>query len=295
MFALVGLVVVLVAVVGGYLMEHGPVAVLLQPAELLIIGGAAVGTLLTANPLHIIKQIVANLTGMLKPARFSKESYLDTFRMCYELLNKARKDGLMGLETDIEEPEKSEIFKRYPRFLGDHHSRDFVCDTLRMAVLGGIDPFDMDQLMELDMEVAHQEATHPVAALATVADSLPGLGIVAAVLGVVITMSALGGPPELIGHKVASALVGTFLGILLCYGFVGPLASNIGKGIEEEHAYHQVLRVLILAFLKGNAPLQALEFGRRAVPARLRPGFNEMEKACKSVARAAATGAAPKA
>jgi chemotaxis protein MotA len=291
MFTIVGLVIVLIAVLGGYLLEKGPLAVLAQPAELLIIGGAALGTLLIANPMHIIKQIASGLSGLLKPLPFSKGSYLETFCMCYELLNKARKDGLMGLEGDVEEPEKSEIFKRYPRFLRDHHTRDFVCDTLRMAILGGVDPFDMDQLMELDMEVAHQEASHPVAALTIVADSLPGLGIVAAVLGVVITMSALGGPPELIGHKVASALVGTFLGVLLCYGFVGPLAANMGKGIEEERAYHQVLRVLILAFLKGNAPLQALEFGRRAVPVRLRPSFNEMEKACKSMARAASVKA----
>jgi chemotaxis protein MotA len=248
--------------------------------------------MLAANPMHIIKQAVSGLTGLLKPPAFSKASYLETFRMCYELLNKARKDGLMGLEGDIEEPDKSELFKRYPNFLKDHHTRDFVCDTLRMAVLGGVDPFDMDQLMEIDMEVAHQEASQPVAALNTVADSLPGLGIVAAVLGVVITMSALGGPPEEIGHKVAAALVGTFLGVLLCYGFVGPLAANLSKTVDEHRSYHQVLRVLILSFLKGNAPLQALEFGRRAVPARLRPSFGEMEKECKSLARAATAGKA---
>ncbi len=288
MFSLIGFLVVIVAVIGGYILEKGPLAVLVQPAELVIIGGAAVGALLAANPMHIILQIVAGLKGLLKPAAFSKESYLQTFRMCYELLNKARKDGLMGLEGDIEEPEKSEIFKRYPDFLKDHHTRDFICDTLRMAVLGGVDPFDMDQLMEIDMEVAHHEASQPVTALATMADSLPGLGIVAAVLGVVISMSALGGPPEEIGHKVAAALVGTFLGVLLCYGFVGPLAANLSKSVDEERAFHQVLRVLILAFLKGNAPLQALEFGRRAVPARLRPSFGEMEKECKNLARAAA-------
>ena len=145
--------------------------------------------------------------------------------MCYEILNKARKDGLLAIESDIEEPDKSAVFSKYPQFLKNHHTRDFVCDTLRMAVTGGIDPFDLDQMMDLDMEVSHRVDNAPIAALSTVADALPGLGIVAAVLGVVITMGALGGPPEEIGHKVAAALVGTFLGILLCYGLVGPLAQ----------------------------------------------------------------------
>jgi chemotaxis protein MotA len=207
--------------------------------------------------------------------------------MCYELLNKARKDGLLAIESDIEEPDKSTVFSKYPKFLKDHHTRDFVCDTLRMAVTGGIDPFDLDQMMDLDMEVAHQTENAPIAALSTVADSLPGLGIVAAVLGVVITMGALGGPPEEIGHKVAAALVGTFLGILLCYGLVGPLASSMTKRAEEEHAYMYVIRVVLISFIKGAAPIQALEFGRRAIPGHLRPGFNEMEKSCKSGAAAA--------
>ena len=147
----------------------------------------------------------------------------------YQFLNKVRKEGLLSVEMDVEKPEESAIFKNYPEFLNDHHARDFVCDTLRMAITGGVEPFDMDQMMELDMEVHHHEATQPVSALTTMADALPGLGIVAAVLGVVITMGALGGPPEEIGHKVAAALVGTFLGILLCYGVVGPLSSEHGQ------------------------------------------------------------------
>lgn len=292
MFVIIGILVVLGAVVGGYLMEHGHVAVLMQPAELVIIGGAAVGTVLIANPLHILKKIVSGVIGALKPSAFNKARYLETLKMCYELLNKARKEGLLALEADVETPDKSEIFKKYPAFLKDHHTRDFICDTLRMAITGGIDPFDLDQMMDIDMEVSHKEASQPVAALSTMADSLPGLGIVAAVLGVVITMGALGGPPEEIGHKVAAALVGTFLGILLCYGFVGPVASNMAKAAEEEHDYHQVLRVLLLSFIKGNAPIQALEFGRRAIPGRIRPGFTEMEKACKGSGAAAAAASA---
>jgi chemotaxis protein MotA len=288
MFILIGIVVVLGAVMGGYLMEHGNLKVLIQPAELLIIGGAGLGTVLIANPLHIIKQIVAGALGAFKGSPYTKARYLESLKLCYEMLNKARKEGLLALEADVEEPSKSQLFSKYPNFLKDHHTRDFVCDTLRMVITGGIDPFDLDQMMEGDMDVAHVEASLPVTALATMADSLPGLGIVAAVLGVVITMGALGGPPEEIGHKVAAALVGTFLGILLCYGFVGPVAQNMQKIADEEHAYHQVLRVVLLSFVKGTAPIQALEFARRAIPHRLRPSFAEMEKACKQGGSAAA-------
>jgi chemotaxis protein MotA len=178
----------------------------------------------------------------------------------------------------VEEPEKSPIFTKNPVFLKDHHIRDFVCDTMRMAVTGGIEPFDVDQMMEVDMDVHHHGETQPIAALSTMADSLPGLGIVAAVLGVVITMGALGGPPEEIGHKVAAALVGTFLGILLCYGLVGPVAANMAKAADEEHALYHVLRVVILAFLKGTSPIMAVEIGRRAIPGHVRPSFQEAEK-----------------
>lgn len=292
MFIIIGAVVVLGAIIGGYLMEHGQLGVLVQPAELLIIGGAALGTLLIANPLHVMKKIFAGVLAALKGSHFTKAFYLDTLRMFYELLNKARKEGLLAIESDIEEPDKSPVFKKYPNFLKDHHVRDFVCDTLRMAVTGGIDPFDLDQMMDLDMEVSHHDEGTPVASLTTVADSLPGLGIVAAVLGVCITMGAIGGPPEEIGHKVAAALVGTFLGILLCYGFVGPLASNMAKIADDEHAYIYVLRVVLISFIKGAAPIQAVEFGRRAIPGNVRPGFNEMEKSCKNAGSAAAGGGA---
>jgi chemotaxis protein MotA len=291
-FILIGIVVVFGSIIAGYLMEHGNLHVLLQPAELLIIGGAAIGTLLIANPLHVIKKIVGGVLAALKGSKINKAFYLESLKMCYELLNKARKDGLLAIESDIEEPDKSSIFSKYPKFLANHHMRDFVCDTLRMAVTGGIDPFDLDQMMDLDMEVSHRESNAPIAALSTVADSLPGLGIVAAVLGVVVTMGALGGPPEEIGHKVAAALVGTFLGILLCYGLVGPLAANMLKMAEEEHAYVYVIRVILISSVKGVAPIQALEFGRRAIPANLRPGFNEMEKFLKGGGAAEAAPAA---
>jgi chemotaxis protein MotA len=292
MFAIIGLVVVFGSIIGGFLMEKGHIAVLIQPAELLILGGAAIGTLLVANPLHIIKAIVAALLGILKGSPFGKERYLSTLKMMYQFLNKVRKEGLLSVEMDVEKPEESLIFKDYPEFLADHHARDFVCDTLRMAITGGVDPFDMDQMMELDMEVHHTEATQPISSLTTVADALPGLGIVAAVLGVVITMGSLGGPPEEIGEHVAAALVGTFLGILACYGLVGPLSSNMAKTADAHDEYLHVLRVLILSFLKGSAPMIAIEIGRRAIPAHVRPSFDEMEKNCKNQSVAAEPAAA---
>lgn len=290
MFIIIGIIVVFGSIVGGYLMEHGNLKVLVQPAELLIIGGAAIGTLLIGNPLHVIKKIASGIIGALKGSHINTAFYLENLKMCYEILNKARKDGLLAIESDIEEPEKSAVFTKYPKFLKDHHTRDFVCDTLRMAVTGGIDPFDLDQMMDLDMEVSHRGESAPISALSTVADSLPGLGIVAAVLGVVVTMGSLGGPPEEIGHKVAAALVGTFLGILLCYGLVGPVAASMMKQAEEEHSYVYVLRVVLISFVKGAAPIQALEFGRRAIPGHVRPSFLDMEKSCKGSSAAAAGG-----
>jgi chemotaxis protein MotA len=279
-------------VIGGFLMEKGQIGVLLQPAELLIIAGAGIGTLLVANPLHILKGIVAGLMGVVKGSKLGKDRYLNTLKMMYQFLNKVRKEGLLSVEMDVEKPAESAIFKNYPEFVNDHHARDFVCDTLRMAITGGVEPFDMDQMMELDMEVHHHAATQPVSALTTMADALPGLGIVAAVLGVVITMGALGGPPEEIGHKVAAALVGTFLGILLCYGVAGPLSANMAKSADEHNGYLHVLRVLLLSFLKGSAPMIAIEVGRRAIPAHVRPSFDEMEKHCKNQASAETTVAA---
>ena len=281
MFAIIGIVVVFGAVIGGFLMEKGHMAVLVQPAELLIIAGASTGTLLVANPIHILKGIGSGLVGVLKGSPFGKPRYLSALKMMYQFLNKVRKEGLLSVEMDVEKPKESTIFKNYPDFLADHHAKDFVCDTLRMAITGGVEPFDMDQMMELDMEVHHHASTQPVSALTTMADALPGLGIVAAVLGVVITMGSLGGPPEEIGEKVAAALVGTFLGILLCYGVAGPLSSNMAKSSDEHNEYLHVLRVLLLSFLKGSAPMIAIEMGRRAIPAHVRPSFDEMEKNCK--------------
>jgi chemotaxis protein MotA len=285
--AIIGIIVVFGAIIGGFLMEQGKLMVLMQPAEFIIIAGSAIGTLLVANPLPTVIKVFTSLLGVLSGGRYTKAFYLDSLKMLYDLFNLARKSGMAKLEEEIESPAKSPVFSKYPTLSKDHHLLNFVCDTVRTAVAGVVLPHDLDAMLENDIEVHHRELAAPVRALSTVADALPGLGIVAAVLGVTITMSALGGPPEAIGHKVAAALVGTFLGILLCYGVAAPLASNLEKLTDAESQYYQVLRAGLMAFAKGMAPIIAVEFARRSIPNALRPGFNEMEKACKG------TGSAP--
>lgn len=262
-------------------MEHGHVLVLLQPAELLIIAGAAAGTTLIANPLPVIKKLVSGVGSVFRPIKYDKAFYTETLKMLNELFVYARKNGMVKLEGDVEEPAKSPVFQKYANFLANPHAVAFVCDSLRMSISGGVPHYELDQMMEIDMEVHHHDANVPVAALATVADALPGLGIVAAVLGVVITMGAIGGPPKDIGEKVAAALVGTFLGILLCYGFVGPLAAHMAKLNDAEAQYYHVLRIAVISYIRGSAPILSVEFARRAIPSDVRPSFQEMEAACR--------------
>lgn len=282
MFSILGILAVIGAVVGGYLMEHGNMTVLLQPAELIIIGGAGLGTLLIAQPLPVIIRILKGVIGVLSTGKYSKAVYLDTLKMLNDLFMQARKGGMASIEKDIEEPENSELLKKHPVLLKNHHALYFVCDTLRMAITGTVSHFDLEQMMDLDIEVHHKEVNKPVAALSHVADSLPGLGIVAAVLGVVITMGSLGGPPAEIGHKVAAALVGTFLGILICYGFLSPLSVNMGHANEAESQYYHCLKTGLIAFVRGAPPILAVEFSRRSIPAEVRPTFQEMETSVRT-------------
>jgi chemotaxis protein MotA len=281
MFAIIGILVVFGAVIGGFLMEKGNLAVLMQPAELLIIGGAAAGTLLIANPPRVLSGILKGIAGAFTGSRYTKDWHLDSLKLLYEFFDLARKSGVASLEAEIEDVSKSKTFGRHPAIAKDHHICAFIADTFRTTMIGGMEPFDVDQMLETDIEAHHHEATEQVSALTTVADSLPGLGIVAAVLGVVITMGALGGKPEEIGHKVAAALVGTFLGILLCYGLIGPLAASMSKALESERAYYQMLRVTLSTFNKGVPPLLAVEAGRRSLPTHVRPDFSEVENTCR--------------
>ena len=292
MFAIIGIVVVFGAVVSGYLMEKGHLQVLVQPAELVIILGAAIGTVLVANPPRILTAILKGIAGAFGSSKFNRQYYTNSLKLLYDFFDQARRGGLATLEAEVEDPSKSKILATQPAIRGDHHVCSFICDTFRVMMIGGMDPLDLDSMLESDIDTHHHEAGQPVAALSTMADSLPGLGIVAAVLGVVITMGALGGKPEEIGHKVAAALVGTFLGILLCYGLIGPLAASMAKLAEAEHEYYHVLHVTMSAFNKGTPPLLAVEMGRRSVPHYARPKFEEMEKACRNKGGAPAQAAA---
>jgi chemotaxis protein MotA len=281
MIALIGIVIVLGAIAAGYAMEHGKFLVLLQPAEFVIICGAALGTVVIANPLPTLIQIGKGIAGVFGSSRFTKPLYLETLKMLYELFALSRKAGTAKLEEEVDNPTKGVVFTKYPKFLKAHHALSFLCDTLRMAVSGTVEPMDIDTMMEADLEVHHQESQVPIAALSTMADALPGLGIVAAVLGVVLTMGALGGPKEAIGEKVAAALVGTFLGILMCYGIFAPLASAMGKNNDAESQYFGVLRMASLGFIKDLSPIMAVELARRSIPSVVRPTFQEMEASCR--------------
>jgi chemotaxis protein MotA len=288
MLSIIGILIVLGSIVGGYLMEHGKLLVLLQPAELIIIFGAAVGTVVTANPLPTLIRMGKAMLGVFESSPYTKAFYAENLKMLYELFAMARKAGNAKLEEDIDNPTKSDVLKKYPKFLASHHALAFLCDTLRTSLSGGVDPMDIDTIMEVDLEAHHREAHEPVAAISTMADSLPGLGIVAAVLGVVITMGSLGGSKEEIGQRVAAALVGTFLGILLCYGVFGPLAFAMTKRNDDEEAYFCFLRMGTLGFVKGMGPMIVVELARRSIPHSLRPDFKEMETACRSGGKAAA-------
>jgi chemotaxis protein MotA len=278
MLALGGMLLVFAAVFGGYLLERGNPWVLLQPAELLIIGGSAIGIILVSNRPAVIRKMLRGVAATIRAPGPDRDTFLRHLRMLFELFTYSqRARGMVALESDVEDPSKSVIFSNYPEFLADGPVRDFVCDTLRMLVIGATAPHELDLLMDLDIDVQRRGCHEPVRALSSVADSLPGLGIVAAVLGVVITMEAIGGAPETIGQKVAAALVGTFLGILLCYGVVGPLANRLEGLSESQSQFLQVLRIAIVTFARGASPILAVEYARRSIPVELRPSFLDLE------------------
>jgi chemotaxis protein MotA len=276
MLVLIGILIVLAAVVGGFLLEQGNLLVLFQPSELLIICGAAAGIVLVANSATAVGGLFKGALSVFRPTPYTPVFYQDVLNMLYELFSIGRRQGMTALEDHIEDPSASPVFQAYPRFGVDAGALTFLTDSLRMVTSGTAKAGELAHLMDLDAEVQRRERGRPVSALAMLADSLPGLGIVAAVLGVVVTMQALGSAPEQIGQKVAAALVGTFLGILLCYGIVGPLAAHLETRNDERAHLVQCLYSGLLAFARGSSPLLAAEFARRSIPLELRPSFVEM-------------------
>jgi chemotaxis protein MotA len=269
-------------VIGGFIMSHGHVGVLIQPNEFIVIGGAAGGAFLISNPISVVKGSFAAVLGLLKPNPYNEKSYGELLKVLYDVFQKARKDGLVGLEAHIEDPHKSDIFKKYAFFSHHHHAMSFVCDTLKVLLTGTVENHNLAEILDMDLEKMHEEEHQIPGALSSVGDGLPGFGIVAAVLGVVITMGSIGGAASEIGEKVAAALVGTFLGILLSYGFIQPLSSNLEARVADEGFYCICIKSGLLALYNGSAPAIAIEFARRVLPHHVRPSFEETEKICRA-------------
>lgn len=282
MFVIIGMVLVFGSLITGYVLSKGNLLVLLQINEFIIIFGAAIGSLLIANPISVIKQVIAGILGTLKGAKVNKAAYIDLLKLLYEIFVFAKREGLIALEPHIENPEQSNIISKYPSFLLNHHAVDFFCDTMKVVLSGGVPAQDLEELMDIDLEAIHSEEAIAPASLNTMADAFPGLGIVAAVLGVVITMQSISEGAETVGHHVAAALVGTFLGVLLSYGLVGPIAKYMDYIVQKEAKYLTCIKTALLAFAKGTPAAVAIEYGRRAIDPDSRPSFKETEEAVKN-------------
>jgi chemotaxis protein MotA len=284
MFIIIGTLFVISCVIGGYLMLGGHLDVLYQPAELVIIGGCAIGAFITANNKETILGSISGLRGLLKGPKYKADQYLELLTLQYQVFRMAKFKGMLSLESHIENPEESELFQQFPDFLADHRAVEFFCDYLRLMTLGTDNPIEVEAIIDAELSVSH-EHNHGIAhAVNTMAEGLPGLGIVAAVLGVIHTMGSITEPPEVLGHLIGAALVGTFLGVLLCYGFVGPMATAM-KGIyDADHNYLVCLKIGILAHLQGYAPSVSIEFARKALALNVRPSFAELEDATAALA-----------
>ncbi len=278
MFLIIGAVVVIASVLGGFVLSHGHIAALFQPYELLIIGGAATGAFITANPPDVLKGVTSGVLGLFKGPTYKRQDYVDLLALLFDILTKVRKEGLMALEQHIEDPANSSVFNAYPRLVREHHLIEFITDCLRLMVGGNMNPMELEMLLDTELETHHHEALAPAMAMAKMADSLPGFGIVAAVLGIVITMSQLnGGDTAAIGEHVAAALVGTFLGILLAYGFIGPIAAAMEARANEDGKAFECVKVALVSSMRGYNPQVAIEFARKTLHSKVRPNFQDLE------------------
>ncbi|MDR3556664.1 MAG: flagellar motor stator protein MotA [Syntrophobacteraceae bacterium] len=281
MFVIIGALIVVGSVLGGYLMEHGNVSLLIQPSEMVIIFGAALGGFVIASPMKVIKATQAGIVRMLKSRVYSGKDYLDALVLLSDIFYKIRKEGLVSIEGDLDAPEKSPIFKSHESFIKNHHALAFLTDTLRTLTITDIEAHEMGDLLDYEIEAHYEEALIPSKSIANVADALPGLGIVAAVLGVVLTMQKISSPPSVLGECIGAALVGTFLGVLMCYGFVGPAGKNLENIAIEDKEFLTVIKAALLSFMSTPSPQVAIEFARRVVPGELRPTFLELENLVK--------------
>jgi chemotaxis protein MotA len=289
MLLIVGVVVVIASVIGGFLMAGGALLVLYQPSEFVVIGGAAAGSLLISTPGKVLKLAIAQLKATMGAGR-TRADYVDLLSLLYLIFKQVQQSGVMSLEAHFEDPSKSSILSRFPKFLADHQAVDFLADSAKVIIVGGIAAHDLEALMDEDLKVHHDEALRPASALTKIGDALPGLGIVAAVLGIVITMGHIDAPPEEIGHHVGAALVGTFLGILLSYGFLQPIAGNLEQRVSDDQYYCLCIKAGLLAVYKGNPPAIAVEFARRVLPHDVRPSFNETEQFCRAATKGGEAG-----
>jgi len=274
---IIGYIIVCGSVFGGFALAGGHLAALFQPLELLMIGGGALGAFFVGNDMKSIIATFKAIPSLFQGSKYSKKRYMELLALLYEILTKIRKDGMMALESDIEDPKSSPLFTKYPTVLKDHHVVDFICDYLRLMVSGNMNAFQIENLMDNEIDTHHAEGHVPAHCIARLGDGLPAFGIVAAVMGVVHTMESVGLPPSELGMLIAHALVGTFLGILLAYGFVGPLASLLEQKLEESTKFYQTIKVTILSSLNGYPPAIAVEFGRKILNSTERPSFSELE------------------
>ncbi|HEX2962038.1 MAG TPA: flagellar motor stator protein MotA [Ignavibacteriales bacterium] len=277
MFVIIGFVVVLVAVLVGFTIAGGQIPLLIQPAEFLVIGGAALGSVLITAPLALIKKIIAAIPAAISFKGYSKEDYLELLKSFNDLFLVAQRDGLIAIEKHIEKPEESDILSRNKRFINDKFAKSYFCDTMKVMLSGGVPPHEIEALLDTEIETFEMEEKPVAGVLSKTGDALPGLGIVAAVLGIIVTMGAISEGAETVGHHVASALVGTFLGVLMAYGFIGPLASNIEHNLEHKIRYLETIKACIVAYAKGNPPIIAVEIARRTIFTDERPSFSELE------------------
>lgn len=282
MALIIGAVVVVACVLGGFVLHGGTLLVLWQPTEVLIIFGAALGSFVIANPPSIIKQVFQGIMRLLVGSPYNKAFYLDLLSLLYDIFDKSRKQGVMSIEEDIDNPESSQIFSRYPAVMKSKELLLFITDYLRIISSGNMAPHELEGMMENEIDSRHHELEEPSHAVNKIADALPGLGIVAAVLGIVITMNFLSEGPERIGLSVAAALVGTFLGIFMGYGFVGPMSIALEHAAKYEIKAYECVRAAVVATVSGQAPQMAIEFGRKALPTHKRPGFQELNDHVRS-------------